>query len=139
MSEKNYPSDDLERFQLRLPPGMRGVLGKIARENNRSMNSEILERLKSSLEGEAKQPKFNDADPLGAIVLATQEAIKLLSSVPESLLSLRFGNTVHEQAGLYSIISIQESDKHFLDKVRLLTAEQQRALQGFLNALLPEK
>ncbi len=51
MSDENkYPSQLAERFQIRLPDGMRQILKDAAAENGRSMNSEIIVRLQESLE-----------------------------------------------------------------------------------------
>ena len=49
---KSYPSENLDRFMLRLPEGMRDKIGVAAREANRTMNAEIVARLEASfLEG----------------------------------------------------------------------------------------
>jgi hypothetical protein len=50
MAREKFPSDDAERLMLRFPPGMRERIAEEAKANNRSMNSEIISRLKSSLE-----------------------------------------------------------------------------------------
>lgn len=49
MEENNkYPSQLAERFQVRLPNGMRDKLRIAAEKNNRSMNSEIIDRLQAT-------------------------------------------------------------------------------------------
>lgn len=49
MSEREkYPSEAAERFQVRLPEGMRDQLRDAAEANNRSMNAEIVARLSRS-------------------------------------------------------------------------------------------
>lgn len=45
----NSPSRELDKFILRLPDGMRNAIGASAKANNRTMNSEIVLRLKKSL------------------------------------------------------------------------------------------
>lgn len=42
-----------DQVSLRLPPGMRGTIKTKARENLRSMNSEIVARLQTTLEEES--------------------------------------------------------------------------------------
>jgi len=52
MSQKKtvaYSSRTADKFVLRLPDGMRERIAEIAREQHRSMNSEIIARLESSL------------------------------------------------------------------------------------------
>lgn len=50
MVKKPYPSEELERFIVRLPDGMRDDIAKMAKVNGRSMNSEIVARLAESFE-----------------------------------------------------------------------------------------
>lgn len=45
----SYPSEQADKFLLRLPDGMRDRLKVAADENKRSMNSEIVARLEESL------------------------------------------------------------------------------------------
>ncbi|MDE9565893.1 Arc family DNA-binding protein [Xenorhabdus bovienii] len=47
-----YPSQMQDKFNLRFPDGMRDVIAERAKENGRSMNSEIIEMLKWSLNDE---------------------------------------------------------------------------------------
>jgi len=42
-----------DKFVVRLPDGMREQISEVAKESNRSMNSEIITRLEYSLAGEA--------------------------------------------------------------------------------------
>ncbi|PHM67887.1 Arc family DNA-binding protein [Xenorhabdus sp. KJ12.1] len=44
-----YPSQIQDKFTVRFPDGMRDEIAKIAEENGRSMNSEIIEMLKFSI------------------------------------------------------------------------------------------
>ncbi len=48
MTEKKYPSHTLDKFQLRLPEGMRQQIKEAAKESGRSMNAEIVYRLEQS-------------------------------------------------------------------------------------------
>ncbi|MFB2888337.1 Arc family DNA-binding protein [Aeromonas veronii] len=45
---------DWDKFMVRLPPGFRDQLKELAKENGRSMNSEIIQRLKEALKNEGK-------------------------------------------------------------------------------------
>ena len=45
-----YSSRTADKFVVRLPDGMREQIMEVAKENHRSMNSEIIARLKKSLE-----------------------------------------------------------------------------------------
>lgn len=49
MDEKRYPSHTLDKFQLRFPEGMRDQIKEAADANGRSMNAEIVHRLRQSL------------------------------------------------------------------------------------------
>jgi hypothetical protein len=49
MSEKDkYPSELAERFQIRLPPGLRDRIKATAEANGRSMNTEIVSTLENA-------------------------------------------------------------------------------------------
>ncbi len=47
--DRRFPSQVAERFQIRMPDGLRDALRIAAASNNRSMNSEIVARLEGSL------------------------------------------------------------------------------------------
>lgn len=49
MTEDKYPSQLAERFQVRMPDGLRDQLRLAAERSGRSMNSEIIARLSQSL------------------------------------------------------------------------------------------
>lgn len=46
--EKQYPSQLADRFQIRMPEGLRDRIRSAAEANNRSMNAEIIARLEKS-------------------------------------------------------------------------------------------
>jgi hypothetical protein len=48
MSDAKYPSQLAERFQIRMPDGLRDKIRAAAEENKRSMNTEIIARLEES-------------------------------------------------------------------------------------------
>lgn len=55
--ESRYPSEAADRFQVRLPDGMRDRIKAAAAANNRSMNAEIV----ATLEEKYPPPKFSPA------------------------------------------------------------------------------
>ncbi|WP_104012253.1 Arc family DNA-binding protein [Burkholderia anthinoferrum] len=55
MTKKPFPSEQQERFIVRLPDGMRDRIAEAAKTNNRSMNAEIVARLEES---------FSEAEPV---------------------------------------------------------------------------
>ncbi|MGH1571897.1 Arc family DNA-binding protein [Methylobacterium sp. P31] len=50
MTDAKHPSDIADRFQVRMPPGLRERLAAAAKANNRSANAEIVARLQASLD-----------------------------------------------------------------------------------------
>ncbi|RAW93976.1 MULTISPECIES: Arc family DNA-binding protein [unclassified Photorhabdus] len=48
---KKYPSQEMERFNVRLPAGMRDAIAERAEKHGRSMNSEIVQILQDVLNG----------------------------------------------------------------------------------------
>jgi hypothetical protein len=69
---KLYPSEQQDRFIVRLPNGMRDKIGVAARANKRSMNAEIVNRLDASFSSvepavQAGDEKLDDPDMLGSI------------------------------------------------------------------------
>lgn len=60
MTSATYPSALADKFVVRLPDGMRERIAEVARNNHRSMNSEIISRLETSIlaeSGVAELPK----------------------------------------------------------------------------------
>lgn len=45
---KRFPSDTQDRFMVRLPEGMREIIGAAAKASKRTMNAEIVARLELS-------------------------------------------------------------------------------------------
>jgi hypothetical protein len=60
IKSKKATDATLDRFQLRLPDGMRNKLAEAAIGNGRSLDSEIIYRLAKSLEREENQKKLSD-------------------------------------------------------------------------------
>lgn len=53
MARPTYPSDSADKTLLRFPEGMRDELRSAAKNNNRSLNAEIIHRLTISLGADA--------------------------------------------------------------------------------------
>lgn len=94
-NDSKYPSELADRFQVRMPAGMRDRIKAAADANNRSMNAEILMRLEGSFRpiagvkslkthhGVIQDPDHTDIVK-NALELAMQLLIdKKLVSVPE--------------------------------------------------------
>ncbi len=58
MTKKPFPSEQQERFIVRLPDGMRDRIAEAAKANNRSMNAEIVSRLADSFVQERQVELF---------------------------------------------------------------------------------
>lgn len=78
-NESKYPSEAADRFQVRLPDGMRDRIKAAAEANNRSMNAEIVAVL------EEKYPA--PIDPVGkemfdrAMEIAPEEVTRFLNDL----------------------------------------------------------
>ena len=49
-----FPSQEMDRFNVRLPSGMREAIAERAKRNGRSMNSEIVQILQDALDSDGK-------------------------------------------------------------------------------------
>lgn len=63
----SYPSQDLDKFVLRLPNGMRNKIAALAKSAGRSMNAEIIFRLCSGLVESAAPPATGNLLPAPAV------------------------------------------------------------------------
>ncbi|WP_419737527.1 Arc family DNA-binding protein [Pseudomonas sp. COR18] len=52
MTHKKTDSRTADKFVVRLPDGLRDLIAEVAASNGRSMNSEIISRLKGSITGD---------------------------------------------------------------------------------------
>ncbi|MFY9293362.1 MAG: Arc family DNA-binding protein [Methylorubrum rhodinum] len=92
-----FPSDAADRFQVRMPPGMRDRLKEWASANGRSMNSEIVDRINRSFEMDeivARTPEIHLQQQLSTAKLqhdlarADYEATKqILQRMEESVIN----------------------------------------------------
>lgn len=58
----NYPSQEMDRFNVRLPAGMRDAIAERAKINGRSMNSEIVQILQDALDYSPEQAASDSID-----------------------------------------------------------------------------
>ncbi|MEY3774319.1 MAG: hypothetical protein RLZZ129_1099 [Verrucomicrobiota bacterium] len=56
MAKKPYPSEVADRFQVRMPDGLRDRIAEAAKASGRSMNSEIVHRLEGSFPSSDAKP-----------------------------------------------------------------------------------
>lgn len=95
MSDKRFPSDQAERFQVRMPAGMRDRIAQAAKENGRSMNAEIIHRLERTFEIDeltadpgvelVLRPRYEEIDPAELL----QDLMHQLDYMRERLEQLR--------------------------------------------------
>ena len=82
---KNYSSRTADKFVVRLPKGMRDRISSVAKNYHRSMNSEIVSRLESSLSQEF-DPDGSAQNPEEQVELqvsiAEKELLTRLRSLP---------------------------------------------------------
>ncbi len=62
MVMKKYPSQEMERFNVRLPVGMRDAIAERAERHGRSMNSEIVQILSDAINNPERPDVFNKED-----------------------------------------------------------------------------
>ena len=74
-----YPSRKLDQFVIRLPDGMREQLAETAKQNNRSMNSEIVARLENFLREKQTVDLGTNLSPRSEMTRGT--LVELLSMV----------------------------------------------------------
>jgi hypothetical protein len=63
MARPKYPSDNVDRFLVRMPDGLREQIKERARKNMRSANGEIVWMLQRLLEAENKTASDSGATP----------------------------------------------------------------------------
>ena len=87
-----YPSQLQDKFNLRLPDGMRNAIAERAKTNGRSMNSEIIQILEDAINPESEKIEvLNAADRIAAsadakdMIVNQQETIELQTKIIENL------------------------------------------------------
>jgi len=85
MSEPKYPSQLAERFQIRMPDGLRDRIAEAAKANSRSMNSEIVARLEDSF-GDKTLTLIGDPEGFFVSAVKQREMTEQLIAKAEALL-----------------------------------------------------
>lgn len=110
-----FPSQEMDRFNVRLPAGMRDAIAERAKRNGRSMNSEIVQILQDALDGANREHK--EAKPKTQLIENRKD---LPPSYQEALASFdaRVAQLIEEatkmamaQAGLELSLKIEEIAK----------------------------
>lgn len=78
MADERFPSDTADRFQLRMPDGMRDRIKEAAAKSGRSMNAEIIHRLEHSLYYSDAAEKGSSVDVMFKAVDELKETINRL-------------------------------------------------------------
>lgn len=83
---KSYSSRNADKFVVRLPQGMRQRIADVAKNYHRSMNSEIVSRLESSLRGERAPEEGEEELKMITLELSGQEhaIIEQVRRLPET-------------------------------------------------------
>lgn len=82
--DKSYGSRNADKFVVRLPKGMRQTIAEVARNYHRSMNSEIVSRLESSLKVEfCLNGKGDNADSVASETVNTELNMQEFSIVEQ--------------------------------------------------------
>ncbi|OCQ53543.1 Arc-like DNA binding domain protein [Photorhabdus australis subsp. thailandensis] len=73
-----YPSQMQDKFNLRFPDGMRDAVAERAKENGRSMNSEIVQMIQDCLDRKTPetQPTVSLSNELMDKIIALAESIE---------------------------------------------------------------
>lgn len=110
MDKKNYPSENQERFIVRLPDGMRDQIAVVAKDNNRSMNAEIVARLQASFPPSTESGAWEKTFPSAALAIRGDAITAQMQ---------------HEMQMLKALQKTQLQAKHELLISQVLSLEQQ--------------
>lgn len=76
-----YPSQMADRFQVRMPDGLRDRLRDEAAKNNRSMNAEIVARLEASMGAIDPNNLPEGADPIDALMARIRADVEKMNAL----------------------------------------------------------
>lgn len=82
--EHSIVTRESDKFQLRFPVRMRDQISKLAKENGRSMNAEMIDRLQKSFTGEANVLTDLIGRQNGLILLLSECVEQLLEIEPRT-------------------------------------------------------
>ncbi|CQQ97206.1 transcriptional regulator [Yersinia enterocolitica] len=110
-----YPSQNQDKFTVRFPDGMRPALAKRAENNERSMNSEIIQILDNALNSNVDFPSYLSVEMLAnALVKAAEKPIKEiidnlnLGNKQEVVKESDSGLTEFELGIIHAVVVLQE-------------------------------
>ncbi len=76
-----FPSHEMDRFNIRLPAGMRDAIAERAKRNGRSMNSEIVQILEDALNAENTLGEIADKINSVSVPLNVDALVQLQAQV----------------------------------------------------------
>jgi len=105
---RQFPSDEADKFVVRLPDGMRDRLKASAKSNNRTLNAEIVSRLQASFDGPSVVSKHTRT-------AATPDDMELLYAITKAHMELQqstmaLGDAREEAFRLSSVLERRERD-----------------------------
>ncbi len=109
MAKPMYPSEKLDQYMLRFPDGMRERLKTLAKDNNRTLNAEIIARLEASLDAPVvltQGPGILDEE-----IARLRKRVHEVNALTERLLKLGRGFDSNEE--LKSILAIEDEAESF--------------------------
>lgn len=112
MGRKGFPSDKQDQYMLRFPDGMRDELKRLAAENNRSMNAEIISRLEATLLDTNRRRRRSHG--LATLGRPTGQKMLDFGLEPEDMTDEERDNARREQ---------QESARRMLNRIAHMLAE----------------
>ncbi|PRX11223.1 UNVERIFIED_ORG: Arc-like DNA binding dprotein [Martelella mediterranea] len=105
-----FPSRELDKYVLRMPDGLRDRIKRVAEENGRSMNAEMIARLEGSLElDEVSKVTKEDVEHALAIARGAEANERLLAGLAESserLEAVTRRHLLHQVSALRSIANM---------------------------------
>lgn len=80
-----FPSQEMDRFNVRLPAGMREAIALRAKKNGRSMNSEIIQILHDALTGNSISMDAEFINVFNEVTHSQHETIEEFDAVNEKV------------------------------------------------------
>lgn len=141
MDRPKYPSDEADKFMLRLPHGVRERIAALAKESGRSMNAEIVARLQSSFEAGADpafdvrvREQMNEArlDAVRSQMYTVEMHVEVLSQRLDTIRREKRSMAEHEAAEQRLAVATQELEQ--LRRRQAILIEESRELSNQYSA-----
>ncbi|TNB46530.1 Arc family DNA-binding protein [Martelella lutilitoris] len=114
-----FPSRELDKYVLRMPDGLRDRIKRVAEENGRSMNAEMIARLEGSLEqDEVSKITKEDVEHALAIARGAEANERLLASLTAASERLEAATRRHLSLQSRSVASIGTTIEAFISAVK---------------------